>query len=378
MQEKLATTSTHEEAMRRALELAESALGRTWPNPAVGAVVVRDGLVIGKGATQPPGGPHAEVVALAEAGEAARGAILYVTLEPCSHWGRTPPCTEAIIRAGVREVHAATLDPNPKVHGRGVAQLREAGIEVHLGLCEREATRINEGFFKRVRTGLPFVTLKYAMTLDGRIATRTGSSKWITGEEARTCAHRLRDRADAIMVGVGTVLADDPLLTTRLPPELCGYGGPHHPLRVVVDSRGRTPARAAMLRRDTPGRTLVACTTLAPEDRRLAWQDAGAEVAVFAPEDGRVPLEALLRYLGDTGVNTALVEGGGTLHGALLDVGLADKIVAFVAPKLIGGEGAPAPVGGRGVADMASALELADVRVTQVGRDLLIEGYLRI
>lgn len=372
----VATENIHVGYMRMALELAETALGRTWPNPAVGAVVVREGCLVGAGATQPPGGPHAEVVALQQAGELARDATLYVTLEPCSHWGRTPPCTEAVIRAGVREVYVATLDPNPKVDGKGVAQLMEAGIAVHIGLCEREATRINEGFLKRMRIGLPFVTIKYAMTLDGRIATRTGSSKWITGEEARTYAHRLRDRSDAIMVGVGTVLADDPLLTTRLPAELCGYGGSHHPLRIVVDSRGRTPVKAAMLRSDTPGRTLIACTTLAPEDKRQSWQDAGAKVVVFDPEDGRVPLEALLRYLGDMGINSILVEGGGTLHGALLDAGLADKVVAFVAPKLVGGANAPGPVGGVGVEEMGSALELTEVSVTQVGRDLLIEGYI--
>lgn len=365
------------EWMERALTLAARVRGRVAPNPAVGAVLVRDNLVVGEGATEPPGGPHAEIVALRQAGDAARGATLYVTLEPCSHYGRTPPCTDALIEAGVARVVVAIRDPFPMVNGRGIDQLRAAGVRVDLGLASRPAAAINAGFLTRIHDERPEVTAKFAMSLDGRIATRTGHSRWITGPEARAEAHRLRDSHDAIMVGIGTVLADDPLLTTRLPAAECGAGGPHHPLRVVVDSLARMPPTAAMLHPSTPGRTLVAVTSAAPEHRVTALRAAGADVVVVPDGDGRVDVAALLGCLAGRGINSVLVEGGGALLGSLFDAGLVDRVEAFVAPVVIGGREAPGPVGGVGVATMEAATRLQDVETRQCGADLLIRGRLR-
>ncbi len=362
-----------ERFMHEALALARRALGRTAPNPAVGAVVVQDGRVVGRGWTCPPGGPHAEVVALHEAGEAAQGATLYVTLEPCCHYGRTPPCTEAIVAAGIARCVAAVADPFPLVNGAGMTLLRRSGIAVELGLKAREAIDLNAGFFARVRTGRPLVLAKYAMTLDGRIATRTGHSRWITGEEARLVVHQLRDRVDAIVVGAGTVIADDPALTTRLPDELAGDGGPHHPLRVVVDGRGSSPLTARVFDASLPGRTLVATTAAASPDWRSGLAERGVEL-VACGEGPRLRLDALLDRLGARGINSLLVEGGGQLLGAFFDEGLVDQIAAFVAPIVVGGSDAPGPVGGIGVPTMAEALRLTNVRLARLGDDILVEG----
>jgi len=356
-----------------ALRLARRALGRTAPNPAVGAVVAHGAAVVGRGATCPPGGPHAEAVALAEAGAAAVGATLYVTLEPCAHHGRTPPCADAVVAAGITRCVVAVGDPFPRVDGAGLARLRAGGVAVEVGLGAAEATALNAGFFTRVRTGRPLVVAKYAMTLDGRIATRTGHSRWVSGTTSRRVAHVLRDRADAVMVGAGTVRADDPALTTRLPTALAGDGGPHHPLRVVVDGRGTSPLGARLFDPALPGRTLVATTGAAP----AAWREALAArgIAEVALGDGpTVDLGGLLDHLGGLGLNTVLVEGGGRLHGALFDAGLVDRVAAFVAPVLVGGAAAPGPIGGRGVATMPEGWRLARVAVRRLGRDLLVEG----
>ena len=359
-----------------AVALAEGrrALARTAPNPAVGAVLVRDGRIVGRGQTQPPGGAHAEIVALREAGEAARGATLYVTLEPCAHHGRTPPCVDALIAAGVAEVQVALVDPFPQVAGRGLARLRAAGIRVAVGLGAAEARELHEGFFTRLATGRPHVTAKWAMTLDGRIATRTGHARWITGPAARREVHRLRDRIDGIMVGVGTVLADDPLLTTRLPDEEAGAGGPHQPLRIVLDSVGRTPPDARLLHPDTPGRTLIACTEATPEARHAAWRERGAEVLVVAGDGPQVDPQRLLVELGARGLNTLLVEGGSKVLASCFAAGLVDRALVFVAPKLIGGRRAPGPLGGLGAATMDGAYRLRDVVVHHFADDLLIRG----
>lgn len=365
----------HEAYMQEALGQAVRALGRTAPNPAVGAVLIRDGQVVGRGHTLPPGGPHAEIVALRKAGDLAQGASLYVTLEPCSHYGRTPPCTEAIIAAGVREVYAAISDPYPEVNGRGLDRLRAAGLEVHTGLLARHAERVNEGFLKRSRTGLPFVTAKYAMTLDGRIATWTGHSRWVTGPEARLYVHKQRDRSDAILVGAGTVIADDPELTTRLPQAEAGWDGVHHPLRVVLDGSGRVPLRSRVLGAELPGRTLVVCTSRTSPDRIAALQAQEVEVMVLAADDIRAPLRSLLLAMGERGVNTLLVEGGGETLYSFFAEGLVDYVQAYIAPKLVGGRQAPAPLGGAGVADMSQAWHLEDTRFEQFGSDFLVEGY---
>ena len=360
--------------MRQALALAWQAQGRVAPNPAVGAVIVRDGMVVGAGCTHPPGGPHAEIVALRQAGEQARGATLYVTLEPCAHYGRTPPCTEALLAAGIARVVAALRDPFPAVNGRGLAQLREAGVAVTVGLEKRRAVEVNAGYLKRLQTGMPEVTVKYAITLDGRIATRTGNSRWITSAPARLLAHQLRDQHDAIMVGIGTVLADDPLLTTRIPAEHAGLGGPHHPLRVIVDRLARTPPTAALLAPDLPGRTVIACTDEAPVERRQALAAAGADVVVVPRSDRGVDLRALLCHLGNVGINRVLVEGGGTLIGSLFDDDLVDQVYALIAPLIVGGRTAPGPVGGNGVALLAHAWRLHHVRVRRLGPDIMVHG----
>lgn len=364
----------HASYMREALAQARLALGRTAPNPAVGAVVVRDGRVVGRGHTHPPGGPHAEVVALRGAGELARGATLYATLEPCAHWGRTPPCTDVILASGVREVYAAVPDPDP-VAGGGMSRLRNAGVKVCVGVCEHEARRLNEGFFKRVSTGLPFVLAKYAMTLDGRIATRTGQSRWITGEEARLEAHRLRDQVDGIVVGAGTIAADDPELTTRLPDGETGAGGPHHPLRIVLDGSGGTRASARVLKPTLPGRTLMACTIDTPPGRVREWREMGAETIVLHADGTRVPVRALLEALWERDLNTVLIEGGGETLYSFLAEGLIDRVQVYIAPKLVGGRGAPGPFGGEGIDTMGEAWWLRDVAVRSFGSDLLVDGY---
>jgi diaminohydroxyphosphoribosylaminopyrimidine deaminase/5-amino-6-(5-phosphoribosylamino)uracil reductase len=363
--------------MQRALNLARQALGTVSPNPAVGAVLLKDGRVVGEGSTQPPGGPHAEVVALRQAGEAARGAVLYVTLEPCCHHGRTPPCTQAVLAAGVREVHLSHLDPDPHVSGRGKAELESAGVTVYVGEGEEEARRINEAYVKHRTTGLPFVMAKFAASLDGKIAATSGDSRWVSGAESRRWAHRQRTTVDAIMVGVRTVLVDDPQLTARPEPgegARLPDGQPRQPLRIVADSRGRTPASAHVLQ--GPARTLVATTDASSEAWRRQMREAGAEVLVLPAADGRVDLGELLRALGSRDILTLLVEGGGELLGGFFDRGLVDKVQAIIAPIIIGGgEKAAAAVAGRGARRMADALRLRDVTVERLGEDVLVTGY---
>ena len=357
--------------MDRAIALARSALGSTSPNPAVGAVIVGETGVVGAGFTLPPGQAHAEVGALRQAARAAQGATLYCTLEPCCHYGRTPPCTDAIIAAGIRRVVYAVTDPNPRVSGGGAAALRAAGIEVHHRPNPR-AEELYEAFAKHVTTGLPFVVAKFAMSLDGKIATRTGDSQWITGPEARARVQQMRKELDAIMVGIGTTLADNPQLTARddsgepLPANL-------QPLRVVVDSDARTPPGARMLRQ--PGRTLIATAGVNKHSRAAALQDAGAEVISFPGTDGRVNLSALLQHLGQQGVVSLLVEGGGVVLGAMLDAQLIDKFAVFLGPILIGGSAARSPIEGAGAATMADVLRLERTTSEAIGPDWLITGY---
>jgi len=354
--------------MARALALAARGLGLTSPNPAVGAVLVRDGRVVGEGAHLRAGGPHAEVAALAEAGEAARGAACYVTLEPCCHQGRTPPCVEALIAAGVARIVAACRDPNPRVDGRGLAALRAAGIEVTLGVGEAEARALNRAFFSFVTTGRPHVTLKTAMTLDGKIAAWDGTSRWITGEAARAEAHRRRFLADAILVGIGTVLKDDPALTVRLPD-----APPKQPFRVVVDSRLRIRPDARVLTAGDPSRTIVAGAAPLPGRRAAALRARGVRVLELPRDGRRVSLGALLAALAELDVVAVLAEGGAELGAGLLDAGLVDRVAFFVAPRLLGGRAAPGPVGGVGRA-MKEALSVTGLSYRMIGEDLLIEG----
>lgn len=357
--------------MQMALDLATKALGHTSPNPMVGAVVVKDGRVAGTGYHAKAGTPHAEVLALAQAGEAARGATLYVTLEPCCHHGRTGPCTEAVIRAGVRRVVAAMTDPNPLVAGCGLKRLAEAGLEVRSGVMEAEALRLNEVFVKYITTKFPFVVMKAAMTLDGKIATRTGQSRWITGPEAREYVHRLRDRYDAIMVGVGTVLADDPSLTTRLP-----EGGGKDPVRIIVDSNARTPPGAKVIRQASGAPVIIAVTSQAPQERVRALQAFGAQVLTITGPGPLVNLLGLLVELGAREITGVLVEGGAGIHGSLLESGVVDKVVWFIAPKFFGSALAPGPVAGGGVAAPDDAYLLRDVAVRRFGADIGLIGYM--
>jgi len=368
--------------MARALQLAERALGISNPNPAVGAVLVKDERVVGEGWTQPPGQAHAEIMALRMAGDEARGATLYVTLEPCDHYGKTPPCTDALVRAGLHAVHLAIIDRTPWVNGRGRHHLESAGIETIVGEHEHAAYRLNEAYFKHIGQGLPFVALKWAMTLDGKIATHRGSSYWVTGEAARARVARLRAQSGAVLVGVGTVLADDPQLTVR--PEALQPTDSHEldslplrqPLRVVVDSQARTPATARLVSGGLPGRTLILVTEAAPAERRAALEESGAEVVVVAAQAGRVHLGVALRLLAERGITRILVEAGGTLAAGLFEAGLVDQVHAFLAPKLVGGAAALSPLEGAGFPQMSQAVKLHDVQTERLGDDLLVSGYL--
>jgi len=361
--------------MGQALSLARLALGQASPNPAVGAVVVKEGVVVGQGYTQPPGSHHAEVLALKQAGEAARGGMMYVTLEPCCHYGRTPPCTRAIVTAGVSEVHMAMLDPNPLVSGRGKDELEGEGIKIYLGEHEEEAKEVNEAYAKFITTGIPFVTAKFAISLDGKIATRKGDSRWISGREARKYVHCLRYTTDAIMAGVNTVLADDPRLTTRC----CGGRGGtarKQPLRVIVDGEGRTPLTARVF--SQPGETLLALGRRVMPKQRAAFAQAGAEILELPTAEGLVDLERLLRALGEREITSILVEGGGVLFGSLFDRRLVDKVIAFIAPIIIGGAEAKTAVAGGGVDRVADSFRLERVRVEKFGDDLMVSGYVAV
>jgi diaminohydroxyphosphoribosylaminopyrimidine deaminase/5-amino-6-(5-phosphoribosylamino)uracil reductase len=357
--------------MRRALELAASARGRTSPNPMVGAVIVTDGRVVGEGFHAYAGSDHAEVAALREAGSAAAEGTLYVSLEPCCHHGRTPPCADQIVSAGIRRVVAACEDPNPSVSGRGIALLREAGVTVEVGLLGEEATRLNEAFFKHIRTGVPFVTLKVAASLDGKIATRTGESRWITGESARRRVHQLRNEADAVLVGIGTVLRDDPLLTTRL-----GIADQRDPIRVIVDNLARLPLRAKAVNRASTAPTILAVSQMAPRSKLEAIEREGVQVIVVENSPRRVSLERLMEALGKRGILSVMIEGGAEINASALREGVVDKVLVFLAPILIGGKSTPTAVGGDGIESLGQALRLHDVRIERFDGDILVEGYL--
>jgi len=360
--------------MECALSLARLATGYSSPNPAVGAVVVKDGEVVGMGYTQPVGGHHAEIVALKQAGENTRGASLYVTLEPCCHFGRTPPCTRAIADALISEVHVAMLDPNPVVFGKGIAELNAAGIRTYVGAHEATAREINEAYVKYITTGVPFVIAKFAMSVDGKIATRTGHSQWISNEQARCYVHSVRHTVDAIMVGVNTLITDDPRLTAR---GCCGKSGctTKQPLRVVVDGAGRTPLNARAF--SQPGKTVVAWIGPGDVSRREQIEAQGVEVVTVPGHDGLVDLEALLRTIGARGVSTVMLEGGSEVLGYAFDHGLVDKVLAFVAPIVIGGKEGRTAVGGIGASTIQEALALERVEVKSFADNVLLSGYVK-
>ncbi len=365
--------AAHIAFMQRALQLAKQAIGRTSPNPLVGAVIVKNGKVIGEGYHQKAGTPHAEIHALNAAGEDAKGATLYTTLEPCCHWGRTPPCTEALIQAGIADVHIAAVDPNPKVAGNGVRQLEKAGIHVHVGVCQQEAEKLNEVHTKYIQTGLPFVILKIAMSLDGKIATVTGESQWITSEASRQRGHEIRDTVDAILVGRGTVERDNPALTTRLQDR-----PGQDPIRIVMDSHARISTDARIFNAASSAGVLMAVTPEAPPKNVEALENAGAEViTVPAAHGNRVCFKNLMEILGKREITSVLIEGGGEINASAIAAGIVDKVICFVAPIIIGGQNAPGPIGGEGVSSLIVVRRLQGVRITQIlGSDFLIEGYL--
>jgi len=357
--------------MKQALRLAARGAGWVSPNPMVGAVVVKDGQVVGKGFHRRVGLPHAEVEAFRDAGEAARGADLYVTLEPCNHQGRTPPCTQAILAAGVRRVIIASPDPNPQVTGGGAEFLAARGVDITVGVLDTEARRLNEAWFHWVKTGRPWVLAKAACSLDGKIATATGESQWLTGEAARAFGHRLRHRADAILVGIGTVMADDPRLTTRLP-----RGRGKDPIRIVLDSRLRLHLDSKLVKANSPAPTWVATTGQAPPDTIRALKARGVGVLVLPADAGRVSLPALLQCLGERRVQSVLVEGGAETLGAFFDQRLVQQFHFFYAPKILGGVKAPGMVGGQGVTHLGEAHIARNITIRRLGIDLLMSGYL--
>jgi len=350
--------------MRAALTLAARGLGQVAPNPAVGCLVVKDGRVVGRGWTQPGGRPHAETEALRQAGKAAAGATVYVSLEPCAHHGKTAPCAEALVAAGVARVVVALEDPDPRVAGRGLDLLQQAGIAVTVGVARGQAERLNAGFLKRIIKGQPLVVLKLATSLDGRIATHSGHSQWITGELARRRAHLLRARADAILVGSGTAVSDNPRLDVRLP----GLEG-RRPLRVVIDGRLRLPLTHDLVARAAAVPTLLVTHDGNEAARLQAYQDAGVEVVQVATDaDGHVSLDATLSLLGERGITRLLVEGGGHLAASLLRGGLIDRLAWFQAPLVIGGDGVAA-VSGFGVDRLDEAPRFSEILMAQLGRD---------
>ncbi len=356
--------------MRRALELAVQAEGYTTPNPMVGCVITdRDGNIVGEGYHRKAGEPHAEINALQAAGKAALGGTAYVTLEPCAHFGKTGPCCAALVRAGIKRAVIACNDPNPLVCGKGVEYLRQHGVEVVVGICREEAELLNERFFVWIRERRPFVTLKYAMTVDGKIASSGGDSKWITGEEARTFAHRLRRQHDGIIVGIGTVLKDDPELTTRM---VRGK----NPVRIILDCRLRIPLTAAAI--NPAARTLIIAAEDAPREREEFLNALpNVKVLKLPSTDGKIHLDKLMEELIAEEITSILVEGGGEILGAFYDAGLGDRLYAFVAPVLVGGAAAPSPIAGAGRDFISEGKRLRKIKLVQIGEDFMLTGLLK-
>ncbi len=359
-----------ESFMELALRLAERGEGRVSPNPLVGAVIVKDGRIIGQGWHERFGGSHAEINAFENALEDTEGAQMYVTLEPCSHYGKTPPCAEAIIRKKIRKVHVGLLDPNPRVSGKGLQMLRDAGIEVELakGSLKEKCCKINEVFLKYITTGLPFVLYKTAVTLDGKTAAKTGDSKWVSCAESRLMVQRMRSRYSAIMAGIGTVLKDDPRLTARIE-------GGRNPIRVIVDTGLRIPENANVLRLMEGDRCIVACGIQKTRDKIKRLEERGIEILEIKSGAGGVELRELMRKLGDMEIDSVLLEGGGTLAYSAFQGGLIDKLAVFIAPKIAGGKGAKTAVEGEGVSLMGEAIELYGMEAEKSGSDILITAY---
>lgn len=358
--------------MKRALELAKKGVGYTSPNPLVGAVIVKNNKIIGEGYHEKYGQAHAEINAFKNTTENVKGATMYVTLEPCSHYGKTPPCAEAIVKKGISKVIVGMTDPNPKVSGKGISILQENGIEVVSGILEKEAKKINEIFIKYITTKKPFCILKTAMTLDGKIATYTGDSKWITGKKSRKYVHEIRHRVSGIMVGIGTVLYDNPKLTTRLEDK-----EEKDPIRIIVDTKGRIPLDVNVLNIESNGKTIISTTKKASKEKIEAIKKKGAEIIITPLKNGRVDLQYLMSELGNKGIDSVLLEGGETLNFSALEEGIVDKVISFMAPKIIGGTDAKTPVGGKGIKNINQAITLKDMEVSKIDEDIMIQGYIR-
>jgi diaminohydroxyphosphoribosylaminopyrimidine deaminase/5-amino-6-(5-phosphoribosylamino)uracil reductase len=357
--------------MQLAMELAEKGKGGVNPNPLVGAVIVKDGRIIARGWHKKFGGPHAEINAFSDASESVEGATMYVTLEPCSHYGKTPPCSEAIIKNKISRVVIGLKDPNPLVAGRGINMLEEAGISVECGLLEKELRYQNRVFLKYIKEKTPWVVMKTAMTLDGKIAAYTGDSKWVSGEESRKMVHSLRNELQGIMVGVDTVVADNPELTCRL-----GVNGSRNPVRIVVDSSARVPVDSRIFDVSV-ARTIIATTYKSNCAKLKVLKGKGVEIVMVGEKDGRVDLHELMIQLGEKGIDGILLEGGACLNYSVVNEGLVDEVVSFIAPKIVGGDMAKTPVGGKGRALMSDAIELEDINVEKAGNDIVLKALVK-
>ncbi len=357
--------------MAKVIELAKLGWGKTKPNPLVGAVIVKDNKIIAEGYHREYGSHHAEVDALKKIDFQAEGATIYVNLEPCSHYGKTPPCVDSIIKSKITKVIIGMKDPNPIVAGRGINILKENGIEVVTGIMEEESKKLNEIFIKYITTKRPFVILKTAMTLDGKIATSIGDSKWITNEASREYVHHIRDRVAGIMVGVSTVIKDNPTLNTRIPNKIVSQ-----PTRIIVDSNCRVPLNSNVILTAKEQPTLIATSDKSSLENRKRLEDAGVDVMILPQKEGRVDLQHLMEQLGKKQIDSVLLEGGGTLNFSALEEGIVDKVLSFIAPKIIGGKEAITPVEGKGREKVSDAFQLQDVTYRSFQQDLLIEGYL--
>jgi diaminohydroxyphosphoribosylaminopyrimidine deaminase/5-amino-6-(5-phosphoribosylamino)uracil reductase len=360
-----------EKYMRKAIRLAEKGAGFVNPNPMVGAVLVSGGRVIAEGYHHRFGSPHAEAELLSSLERVPEDSVLYINLEPCNHQGKTPPCAPLIVARGIRRIVVGMQDPDPLVNGQGIAFLREHGVAVETGVLEAQCRELNESFIRFHTRGMPFVVLKWAMTLDGKIATVENASRWITGEAARKEVHRMRQQYSAILVGVNTVIADDPLLNTRLRRKEL-----HHPLKIIADSRCRIPLESKVLSQD-PQRTILAVTSRADREKTRAVERLGVQVVVCPAKEGRVDLDFLMQSVAAMGIDSVMVEGGSTLAFSMLRDRLVDKIVGFVAPKILGGTSAPTPVGGEGIPVMDQAISVREWKCRKIGDDLMITGYLK-
>jgi len=358
----------HLKFMQLAMELARKAEGRTSPNPLVGSVIVKNGKIIARGFHEAADMPHAEVAAMNSIKDKRllKGSTLYVTLEPCCHYGRTGPCTKEIIGAGIKEVYAAMIDPNPKNDGKGSAELRKAGIKMNIGLMEAEARRMNEAFCKFITTKKPFVMMKTAISLDGKTATKTGNSKWISSEESRNYVHQIRNRVDAVIVGINTVLHDNPHLTTRIK-------GGKDPIRIILDSTLRIPMNARIL---NDKNAMIATTPKYDRKKKIALEKKGIGVIVVRSSAKKVDMGKLMDELALRGITHVMVEGGSEVNASALEAGIVDKMIYFIAPKIIGGVDAKPAIGGAGIKDMRDALNLKNIEIKQVGPDVVVEGYL--